>query len=104
MTKIQTFYCNNEDLLEEVNKIKWREKKSFSEINTLALEEYVKHHKEGNEQYTLDSPVIATPAFFRDYKTIEKYFEKLTNKEEDEFKFKLQEWNGAFKKRFGHYP
>ena len=101
MTKIQTIYFPDDTLLNEIDKIRWRDHKSRSQIVNIALEEYVKHHKDGNEQYTLDQPVLATPAFFRDVEVWRKYFEKLPAKEQDEHMFKIQEINGCFKGRFG---
>src|SRR5690348_12335023 len=104
MVVIKSVYWTNPELLQEADKIRWRDKKSFSEIVNLALDEYVKHHKDGNEQYTLDDPVICTPSFFREHAVWEKYFNALKPQEEADHKFKIQQLKFLFKKRFGYEP
>lgn len=101
MTRIQTIYVKNEELWSSVEKIRWRDKKSISELVSRALEDYVKHHLDGNETYTLDDPIIATPAFFRSFSIWEKYYLGLKDNEEADHRFKLQELIGLHKKRFG---
>ena len=104
MAKIQSVYISDDKLLEDADKIRWRDHKSLSEIMNLALAEYVKNHKDGNEQYTLDDPVICTPAFFREHKVWEKYMLGLKPNEENDHKFQIQQLKFLFKKRFGYEP
>lgn len=78
-----------------------RDNKSFSQIANLAMEEFVSNHLDGNEQYTLDHPLIATPALFRDYPTWATYYNHLLNNEEEKHRFKLQELLQLHYKRFG---
>lgn len=106
MASIKTFSVKDEDekVYTEFAELKWRDKKSESQLIMAAVKEYLEHHKDGNEQMTLDDPIIATPSMFRPYKIIEDYMMKCKDNEYEEHKFKLQEWIGAFKKRFGVYP
>ena len=54
------------------------------------IETYVKEHKDGNPQYKLeqfnDPNFVACPAVFRDSKTWNHYFSKITSKELEEAK------------------
>ena len=71
MEKIKSFSVLDKEkpMMDEVDKIQHRERKSFSTITKMALAEFVAHHKEGNDTYTLDmfdtDDFSATPAFFR---------------------------------------
>lgn len=92
------------ETLERLKKVSHRDGKNVNNIFQEFAETYLKIHEDGNEQYTLDDPVMAYPAFGRPYSVIEKYFLNLKDTEFEEHKFKLQEWCGAFKVRFGVYP
>ena len=106
MASIKTFSVKDEDqkIYNEFQELKWRDKKSESELIMQAIKEYFENHKDGNDQMTLDDPIVCTPAFFRDSKTIRDYFSKCNNNEFENHKFKLQEWIAAFKMRFGESP
>ena len=106
MAITHTFSIKNEDVreFEEFCKLKWRDKKSESELIVTAIKEYNKNHKEGNEQTTLDDPTICTPAFSRESKIIHDYFLQCKDSEFSFHKFKLNEWNHAFKQRYGENP
>ena len=103
MTEYQTFSVPEEDKkwFKEFLELKWRDKVNESELIRKAMKEYYENHKDGNDQTTLDSPVICTPAFFRGPKVIQKYFLKCLDNEFDSHRFKLCEWNHAFKMRYG---
>ena len=92
------------ELLERFKAISIRDRKNMNEIMQEMITKYLKIHENGNEQYTLDDPTMAYPAFGRDYAVLEKYFLGLPDKEQDDHKFKIQEWAGAYKKRFGESP
>ena len=101
MVKIRSTYWKDEELLNEAEKIRWREGKSFSEINELAMTEYVKNHKEGNSQFTLDNVIKATPAFMKPIEYWREYYNTLNENEEEDIRFKLQELIGLHYQRFG---
>jgi hypothetical protein len=44
----------DERLVSAMDEIRWRERKSFNEMLNKAVNEYIEHHKEGNETFTLD--------------------------------------------------
>ena len=88
----------------EFKELRWRDKSNLSNLIVKACKEYYENHKEGNEQTTLDDPIICTPAFFRDSRTIHDYMGKCKDSEFSTHKFKLNEWNHAFKKRYGVEP
>lgn len=93
------------ELLERFKAISLRDRKNMNEIMQELITKYLKVHEDGNEQYTLDDPTVAYPAFGRDYTVLEKYFmNHVTDKDFNDIKFKLQEWVGCFKKRFGESP
>lgn len=92
------------ELLERFKAISIRDRKNMNEIMQEMITKYLKVHEDGNEQYTLDDPVMAYPALFRDFAILERCYMALKNNEEDLFKFKLQEHNGLFKRRFGYFP
>jgi hypothetical protein len=48
-------FMMNEDMYKELKMLSLRENKSIKEIINEQLEEYVKVHKEGNPQHTIDS-------------------------------------------------
>ena len=67
--KVQSFYCPDDKLLDKVNELKWKERKSFSQICISALIEYLEKHGDGNPNFTIeqfiDPNFKATPALFR---------------------------------------
>lgn len=71
MEKIKSFSVKDEEkpMMDDLETIRYRDKKSFSTITKCAIAEFVAHHKEGNDTYTLDmfdtDNMSATPAFFR---------------------------------------
>lgn len=92
---------------EQLNRLKKVSQRDGKQVNIILkelIDKHLKIHEDGNTQYTLDDPVMAYPAFGRPYSVIEKYFLQLKDNEFEEHKFKLQEWCGAFKKRYGVYP
>ena len=89
------------ELLERFKKICIRDRKNMNEILQEQIEKYLKIHEDGNEQYTLDDPIKATPAFFRDYPVWEKYYQNLQNPEEPDHRFKIHELLNLHRKRFG---
>ena len=95
---------DDQELFKKFEEIRWREHKSLSKLMMEAVKEYLEHHGAGNFQYTLDNPVICTPALFRDSKIIHDYMMKCKDDEFSTHKFKLNEWNHAFKQRYGEYP
>ena len=93
------------ELLERFKAVSIRDRKNMNEIMQEMIIKYLKVHEDGNEQYTLDDPTVAYPAFGRDYAILEKYFlNHVKDSDFDDIKFKLQEWAGCFKKRFGVSP
>ena len=104
---IQSIYIPTEsqEIVEELDKIRWREHKSMSDIFLIAAKEYVQRHKDGNEQMRLDSPELeAIPQFHANSGIIHGHMSKRLGNEEDEYKYKIQEWKHAFKERFGYEP
>lgn len=49
-----SFYLDT-DIATALNDIKWRERKSMSEIVRLAVQDYIKAHAEGNYSFKLDN-------------------------------------------------
>lgn len=101
---IQSVYIPDEKLpiMEELDVIRWREHKSMSDMMIEAAKEYVERHKEGNNQMRLDSDELAAiPQFHAHVDKIRTHLNKRLDNEKDEYKFKIQEWNGIFKERFG---
>ena len=94
----------NEEVFKKLKEIAFREGKDISELTFEMYEKYIKEHGEGNPQTTLDNPIICTPALFRDSKIIHDYMMKCKDDEFSTHKFKLNEWNHAFKQRYGEYP
>ena len=48
-----TGYLEDKDY-QELEEIRWREHKDFSDILRLAVQEYIRNHKEGNDTFQLD--------------------------------------------------
>lgn len=109
MSKIKTFYVPDHDLglLEKLEDLKWRERKSEAEIIITALKEYLEKHIDGNPTFTLeqfqDPNFKACPSFFRSIEVWKKYLESLPDKTFSEFETQLnqlvQTSNAEFKKR-----
>jgi len=63
---------------------------SMRQIIETELTEYLKTHKDGNPQYTIDQfkdpDFIACPAFFRSFSTWDYYFKRQTPDELEKFK------------------
>jgi hypothetical protein len=45
----------DERLVSGMDEIRWRERKSFNEMLNKAVNEYIEHHKEGNDTFKLDT-------------------------------------------------
>ena len=89
------------DLVDRFKDLSNRDKKNMNAMLEVLMEKHLAEHESGNEQYTLDNPVYCTPAFFRDFAIINNYFSTCSEEEASKHKFKLQEWNQAFKNRYG---
>jgi len=71
----------------DIDDIRWRERKSRSEIVRLAVDEYIKTHKEGNNAFTLekwaDNPNFqAVPALLSPAETWKNFLLNHTSKDE----------------------
>jgi len=84
--KVASYYIpedsQTQDLLKRFDDIRWRERKSKSELTILAIREYVLNHSEGNDSFTLDSFVEnpeleATPTLGRPKQTAIEYIQKI---------------------------
>lgn len=97
MTKYESISVKNEDeeAWEKFKELKWREKKSVSELIVEAAKEYLEHHAEGNPVYSLDKwqdpSFKATPAVFAQMENWKKYYEKLTKAEYKELDTQLNQ-------------
>ena len=92
--------------MDDFDTIQHRERKSFSTLTTMAIAEFVAHHKEGNDTYTLDmfdtDDMSATPAFFRPQDVWLAYMDKLDEKSykklDKQLNFLLHAANDRFNK------
>ena len=78
---------------EEYNELKLlalKERTTVKALLSSLVSDYVKQHKDGNPQFTLeqfgDPDFIACPAFYRDAKTWENYIKKANNEEKQKLK------------------
>lgn len=74
MKNIRSYYIpddkESQEIIEKFLELRWRERKSESQLAMQAIKEYVLNHSEGNDSYTLDfftkNPESeATPALSR---------------------------------------
>lgn len=77
----------DEHQIEHIDEIRWREKKSRSEMVRIAVEEYIKNHKDGNNLFTLDKwnndpEFQAVPALLTNLDTWKTFILENTSKEE----------------------
>jgi hypothetical protein len=85
-----TFYIDPQEK-ESLEEIRWRERKSMSEIIRKAIDEYIRLHAEGNDTYTLDNwelnqTMQAIPNIFAtDKEIVEDY--RSSNKEDRKMRF-----------------
>ena len=94
---------------EEFKKICQRESIGVGDKINEFIEDYVKVHSNGNPQYTIqqfqDPDFLAYPAFAQSHQKLSEWFynfkQKVTKKQIDELRFKIQEWNHLFKESFG---
>lgn len=91
--KVKSYYVpddkESQDVIEKLQEIRWRERKSESQIIMMAIKEYVSNHEEGNDTFTLDSFVSnpeleATPALGQPTSKLDEYLAKIwdTNRKE----------------------
>lgn len=103
MAKIVTVSVKNEDLtiLDKLKELKWKERKSESEIIILAVKEYLERHGDGNPNFKItqfqDPNFKVCPAFFRNKKTWLEYFKSLDKKGMQEYLAQAQVINEALK-------
>jgi len=77
----------DEQQIENIDQIRWREKKSRSEMVRIAVEEYIKNHKDGNNLFTLDkwntNPEFkAIPALLSNLTTWKNFILEHTSRDE----------------------
>ena len=84
--KITSYYIpednETQDILKRFENIRWRERKSKSELTILAIREYVLNHSEGNDSFTLDTfiknpELEATPTLGKPRKMAVEYIQKI---------------------------
>jgi len=93
---------------EELKIIAVREGRSLQDILIELSNDYIKKHGNGNPAYTLDQfqdkEFAAYPALMVNNRKLREWFHNFkqgaTEKEVNEIRFKLQEWNEAFKEQF----
>ena len=76
----------DERLVSEMDEIRWRERKSFNEMLNKAVNEYIEHHKEGNETFKLDQwqddpDFLALPATMASKEKWQRYVSECNNEE-----------------------
>jgi Ribbon-helix-helix protein, copG family len=81
-----SFYVTDDEL-QELEEIRWRERKSMSALVRIAIDEYIKAHKEGNDTFKLDewnddSSFQAVPSILNNWEKWKKYLEEC---EKDDF-------------------
>ena len=107
MEKIKSVFIKDEMIptMEEFEKIRWREHKSFSQLTCMAMYEYVQNHKEGNDTYTLDQfdtdAMSATPAFFREKDVWKQWIRNLPKKDHKKFDNQVNVLLNLTDERFG---
>lgn len=88
--KTITITLEEEDL-QKLDKIRWRERKERTDITRQAILDYIKIHGEGNDTYPLDkwneNPEFkATPAYFTHDLKWRRYYEECDLKGRAEFR------------------
>ena len=73
-------------VMEALEEIHWRERKSISELVRLAVEEYAERHKEGNSSFKIDiwtqnPDFIAVPTMLASREKWQHYIAECNNKE-----------------------
>jgi hypothetical protein len=76
----------DEEQINVLNEIRWRERKSVSAVIRKAIEEYINNHAEGNDCFTLDkwqdNPHFkAVPTLLADKEKWNKYVDSCSDKE-----------------------
>jgi len=85
---------------EALNEIKWRERKTESEIIRLAISEYIQKHGEGNDTYPLenwqqDPSFQAVPAFYSDQQKWVNHYKNSNDRDRTNLRVKamnIQKW------------
>lgn len=76
----------DEEQINVLNEIKWRERKSISALIRKAVEEYINNHAEGNDCFTLDKwqedpHFKAVPALLADKSKWDNYIDSCSDEE-----------------------
>ena len=83
----------DEDMIHEFHLLALKERKKLKELHKNIIEEYVKAHKDGNPQFTIDQfadpDFLACPAFYRDNRTWNHFLSKQNPQELENFKTHL---------------
>ena len=93
---------DSKEVIKKFEDLRWRERKSKSELTMLAIKEYVLNHAEGNDSFTLDAFVKnpeleATPALSRNKQDILNFISKVwdTNRQ-DSIRLYIENWVSAW--------
>ncbi len=77
-------------MYEELKMLALKEHTTVKKLITRELEDYVKKHKDGNPQFTIDQfkdpDFIACPAFYRDFNTWDYYMKRQTAEDLEKLK------------------
>ena len=88
-----SYPLDKQNVLEEFNNLAEKEGISKSKLLFSLLETYVKEHKDGNPQFTIDQfadpDFLACPAFYRDNRTWNHFLSKQNPQELENFKTHL---------------
>ena len=81
------------EMYEELKMLALKEHTTVKSLITRELEDYIKKHKDGNPQFSLDQfkdpDFIACPAFYRDSYTWEYYVKNQTPQELEKLKLQI---------------
>ena len=80
----------SEEKLKELKILAAKEGTTIKHILESQIDEYLKIHKDGNPQYTIeqfqDENFMATPAFYRPFSVWEQYMKNASDKEKESLK------------------
>lgn len=83
----------DDDKYQELKMLALKERKPVKDLVTGLIDDYIKIHKDGNPQFTIeqfnDPDFMACPAFYRDSRTWEHYMSNATYEEKQKLKHQI---------------
>ena len=100
--KIVTSIIMEQEEQDELDQIRWRERKSKNDVMRRAIQEFIQNHKSGNNTFRLDDwnnnpDFQAVPTFFSDIDTWVEYYKESNEQDRTSMRIRAMDLQKKFR-------